>query len=1036
MRCIPGGSTLLTLCALLVAPSAGDAQIFRSRHDPTALGGASAGVPVTLYEGRITYLGGTARATGTLRYLEEVDLREELWVGFTTGLFDEHYVFFRGRIGEATSTATYGNIGPFADTFERSTSWLGGDLLGAIKLADTDLLRGTLYFGPSMTRYTLQTRGTGPDAVARTIGRSYGVEVEELEWSDVSWTSLDWIVGGEARLRVAGPVGVAVGLESRILHTPTGELARTLEDDIADAVGDAASVTLSGFDPGLSPSLTVALEWTLPGGGGERSPAEAAVEAVGERHASGEPVRPPPLPPAATRALAAGDTAEAIDALRARLESDDESAALWGTLGTLLAHHAPAAETDYEERLEAREALDRALKLDPGNPRWLLGISVLLERQGAPVDAYRVGERALEAAAERPEAIAPDELAEAFYRRARALERHVLAFEDLRFLATDRPPVNTPECSGLGAFCLNWARPSWFFGWFEPLTDLSSLVEYARRQMLEELRRAVEIVPSHRRANRMLLAWHARHREWGTFRERAGRYAEAASGPARPWARVFLATGLNRTGRVEEAAPLFNEGVDGLPAVDREIFTNLRPLLGDEAGLAWDTLAPAEREAYRGVYWKKSDPLYLTAGNEREMEHYARVALAEVLFGEPRAGRRGWETDRGDILVRYGLPETRWQIRREDRIVLETEDWERAEQFSECANTVLGDADNAADLMSLVGFCEPGAGNNISSPDRGGRWVFWNYDPDVPSFVFEKDLGSLTVRHMAASRSRVASEELRETSPATFEPPFHDAGPLDYQLARFRAEETGTYEVAVYARAPRRRLAAASTDTIRRGIFVFHGPEHRTVVSEEDRIPARDGRMDFRVELSRGLYAYSIEASSASGDTASVSRGELAVGRYRETELRLSDLLLTRTLEAPEGETVASYRDLDFMPMRCLALPVDRTVGVVFEIYELATEDGRARYRVTVETGEEGEPGVVARILREVANLFRDEEAGTVSFEREVELGPDERAVEWFRLEVPEEAGEEVEVDVTVTDLVTGEATAARRTVRAGACRA
>jgi len=62
-------------------------------------------------------------------------------------------------------------------------------------------------------------------------------------------------------------------------------------------------------------------------------------------------------------------------------------------------------------------------------------------------------------------------------------------------------------------------------------------------------------------------------------------------------------------------------------------------------------------------FWKASDPLYLTDYNERLLEHYSRVAYANLNFSVPSLGLAGWSTDMGETVVRYGEPLNRIRIR-------------------------------------------------------------------------------------------------------------------------------------------------------------------------------------------------------------------------------------------------------------------------------------------------------------------------------------------------------------------------------------
>ena len=70
-----------------------------------------------------------------------------------------------------------------------------------------------------------------------------------------------------------------------------------------------------------------------------------------------------------------------------------------------------------------------------------------------------------------------------------------------------------------------------------------------------------------------------------------------------------------------------------------------------------------QRQKYRMIrnYIKNNDPLFLTTTNELLVEHNYRVALSNLLFtldyGNNRLKVRGWDSNRGEILIRYGEPQ-------------------------------------------------------------------------------------------------------------------------------------------------------------------------------------------------------------------------------------------------------------------------------------------------------------------------------------------------------------------------------------------
>ena len=87
----------------------------------------------------------------------------------------------------------------------------------------------------------------------------------------------------------------------------------------------------------------------------------------------------------------------------------------------------------------------------------------------------------------------------------------------------------------------------------------------------------------------------------------------------------------------------------------------LEPILGDKL----NKMNKSQLEEIIKLYWNLRDPLNLTEYNERILEHYSRVAYANLRFGIPEQNIKGWQTDRGQIVIRYGLPKSRLMLRRD-----------------------------------------------------------------------------------------------------------------------------------------------------------------------------------------------------------------------------------------------------------------------------------------------------------------------------------------------------------------------------------
>lgn len=731
----------------------------------------------------------------------------------------------------------------------------------------------------------------------------------------------------------------------------------------------------------------------------------AGLVSVGRVSAQDEPVSSLPSP--VREAMQRGDTLAAISALEEALAAnseEDQDPAVVGELGLLLAYTAPVEELDFTQRVRARKLLETALKKDSGNPRYFLALGVVYDKALLRGDARLVIDRGLAAAAEHPGRISDGELADAFYRRGRTMEVWVEEFVDLRNVPADQAQLGRAGCQFIGdAFCENWGRPRRFFDHFGFFPDVSDVVDDDRALMVREYERAVAVDPTHDGAWRGILRARARTGEWERFLASARRWSEAD--PENPWSRIFLAVALAQAKEAwGEADSLFQETLFELGDEDREVFQDLKPLLGTREEETWARRGPIERDLVRRAWFKSQDPLYLSEANERRVAHYTRVALAELLFGEPRSGRRGWVTDRGQILVRYGLPESRWQVRRDDRRILRTQGLEGS----------------------------PAAGDM-----GGGRWIFWNYDPDQPSFVFEKKLGRRSVRHMASSQSFSMARDLKADQPTSFAPPFRSLGPMPFQMALFRSLRGRTRELEVHALIPVDELLDdPEGDSVEAGLFLDRTSNWARQGEARTSQPGDEPGLDIRVRgLDPGIYQYSLEAASRDRSVASVVRGELAVRTYSASGLLLSDLLLARNV-VPEVEEPATRFELSVDPLRCLAPPESGSLWVVFEVYGLETTEGVARYRIDVETDlDRGSP--VVRFLRGlVSPLAGDPEAGgagAVSYERRVEARND-RVVEWFRVGLSGQADRARELRVRVTDLRGGASAEAVRTLTPGSC--
>jgi GWxTD domain-containing protein len=96
---------------------------------------------------------------------------------------------------------------------------------------------------------------------------------------------------------------------------------------------------------------------------------------------------------------------------------------------------------------------------------------------------------------------------------------------------------------------------------------------------------------------------------------------------------------------------------------DEYLFSSTNELLAPRFSDELTGIGTEGRQKIFTNFWAVTDPLFLTEENEALLEHYSRMSLANVLFSLPVAGIRGWKTDRGKALLRFGMPHSRVRLR-------------------------------------------------------------------------------------------------------------------------------------------------------------------------------------------------------------------------------------------------------------------------------------------------------------------------------------------------------------------------------------
>lgn len=722
-------------------------------------------------------------------------------------------------------------------------------------------------------------------------------------------------------------------------------------------------------------------------------PASASANAV--RPAASAPQEPSaqaaPVPRAVARAtslLEAGDTTAALGLLRWAREEDDRDPHIAFSLGRLLAHTAPLEETDFRQRMEAEALLEEAYAGLHEDAGVLLEMALLKRRQFMRVDARRILERTV--ASESSRAVEPRVLAQSHFVLARILTEEMEDFEHLVFLpagwrrdgspGTDEYAGSTRCPAGVQAFCLNYTEPRTFNRQLAGAGRASDRdVDYPPR-IEAQYRAALSYVPDHPQAARGLLALLHRQGRFEDMATEAQRLAEV--NPDDPYAHIFLGLAFYESLDWTAARDAFDTGLALMPPAERAPYDNVSYLLDEDDRASYGQLEAEQAREYERILWAKSDPLFLIPENERAMEHIARVTYAELAFGDPERRLPGWSSDRGQVLIRYGLPESIWMLRQDGA----------------------------------------GAGAN-------GRWIFWNYRLEVPSFVFSRELGYNRVHFDFDANTGQYLRQVSETeATTTFESrAVNRWTEIPAQIARFRGAAPGQVEVLAFLRADPDSFNLFEGDSVRVGMFLFNR-SYQDSASVTHAVKAEDtGNVLFTFELPRGTFEYSLEGLAAESRVAARNRGTISAIPVPRMGLSTSDLVLAGGV-VPRVGRPGGWRDFAIGASRDLVFDAHDDIHVYLEIYGLTTDFlGSSEYTVEVTLQDAERRSVGARLLRSLGNLIGGAEGDlAVRFVRNVE--PVDGVVpEYFSVSA-DEAGEGAHrLIIAITDRTTGASVSVER---------
>jgi GWxTD domain-containing protein len=399
------------------------------------------------------------------------------------------------------------------------------------------------------------------------------------------------------------------------------------------------------------------------------------------------------------------------------------------------------------------------------------------------------------------------------------------------------------------------------------------------------MREAYETLPTYTRAYQQLSMLLAERGRWSELETLARSRADVAADE--PWTWMTLGLALYRQGDVDQSRAAFGRGLGLMRAEDRERLDHLERVLRPADTLTTAEWSAEERRRRSDRYWIDADPLWSAAHVDPRAEFLARIAFAELRWSVAELIKRGTDTDRGAVYVRYGPA---------DRIATDRGDTEWTYDFYRLRFRF-----NGAPTFGTAYFGDYG---------RARRTM-----DSLPALWDNTHLLQIDSLLVQPARFRAGGDSI-DVFLAT-------QAPLDAirRASDVVAPVTGHYWIIDSTSAVQRH---DSTRALTPGVTSI---THRV----------RAGNWTFRFET--GAEGSLVAARS-------VTRLELGTASDFTVGFGISDILLATRIADRSG-TPARWRDVPVTPL-VGPMATGSQIGLVWENYELGARDGSATYRVVV----------------------------------------------------------------------------------------
>jgi GWxTD domain-containing protein len=389
---------------------------------------------------------------------------------------------------------------------------------------------------------------------------------------------------------------------------------------------------------------------------------------------------------------------------------------------------------------------------------------------------------------------------------------------------------------------------------------------------------------------------------------------------------LYLGLLYYETSKIENSLKEFQQALLLMPDSIKEDFTynSVKELIKPIFGEKFENLPKNEIKELINIFWSITDPLYITDYNERLLEHYSRVAYANLRFNlidkdvpGNHVKMAGWKTDKGEMILRYGVPQKQLRFR---------------PYISAGGGTAI---EMKTDVWYYKNF-------TVGFTDQ-----YWNNN-----FVYSEIIPGSRFNPQFAGDSQMLANYLRKVEYQIYTPKFE--GPkidVPYNIAQFRNAKYNYTDVYVnYALYAADSLKSADKYYYRHewGLFFFD-TTYNSIVKEKGNVEDISSERKINIAADKNLLISSLMMSiyPQSGNLAFEIERQIDKGvftdhsyfsprKFKTNELDISDVILASALKRDTLNALPLKRqNMSILPNPLNKFYSANPIYIYYELYNL-----------------------------------------------------------------------------------------------------